>query len=430
MKSLKLKLFEFNKGLNIDETELDVLLREHINLCENYSEKEIYGSLSNHLDKYKFYESVNTLLTDIDQELSSNPMLYNLKDLYAKVARKQNRFLYENALQLILGCINQPTNEDRAIRVLEDLKLYEWIPEIKLFLYENAITAQDKQNYSKLTNGGKVEDVYSVVLQIKEGYLTYISDKWFILSKEGITATLLENHIKDDVQLRKLRLIEEAIQKANFEENKITFKISEDLTVSFDTNKKMLYLNGAEAENTTTLETLFNSPIIPFVGKAFYPVLNETFNNLDKFMKIDTVKHVYNMIDSSFECYVFNYEGKISQYRIDKRLGNSYYTYESAMPLIENVIYELGADLTLFYENLISQELKDKMDLDKEEKVLLEKIEKLNNDILLLNDSKDLVKENKMLQTVYNSLLSKKHKLSENLKTVKVKKAKLMNKKD
>jgi hypothetical protein len=333
--------------------------------------------------------------------------------------------LYENALHSILDCINELTDEDRKIKILNDLKLYEWIPEVKLFLYEIASTPQTKQNFA--SKGGKVDDVFSIVLQLKEGYLTYVADKWFLLNKDGVTATLAENHIKDDVQLKKLRLLETAIQKAEFSADRIVFNIAEGLVVSFDTKNNKIYLNESEADKGTTLETLFNSPVVPFMGKAFYPVLNETFNNLDKFMKIDSVKRVYNIINTAYECFVFNFEGKISQYRVDRYMGNSYYTFENAMPLIENVMHELGADLTFFYEGQLSVEAKAKVDVERQEKVLMEKLNDIENGILKIKEEGDLMKENKAIENLYNSLLGKKHKVSEELKVVRNQKAKLTN---
>ena len=324
-----------------------------------------------------------------------------------------------------MDCINQMSDEDRKIKILNDLKLYEWIPEVKLFLYEIATTPQAKQNY--ISKGGKIDDVFSIVLQLKEGYLTYVANKWFLLNNEGVTATLAENHISDDTQLKKLRLLEQAVQKGEFSDDRIVFNIAEGLVVSFDTTNKKIYLNESEADKGTTLETLFNSSVIPFMGKAFYPVLSETFSNLDKFMKIDSVKKVSNIMNTAFECYVFNFNGKISQYRVDKYSGSSYYTFENAMPLIENVMHELGADLTFFYENQLSEESKAKIDIEKKEKSLMEKIKDVEKGIDKIKEDYDLVKENKVLEDLYNSLLSKKHKLSEELNSVRNNKAKLSN---
>lgn len=424
MKSLKLKLFEFRQGLNIEQTEIVNIVSEHMDLCDQYSEKEIYGNLCKLLETYSYYDGVKPFLESIDNELSADSLLYTLKDLYAKIKRKGDSFLYETALNSIIECINQGNDEDRKIKVLNDLKLYEWIPEVKMFLYEVASTPQDKQNF--ISKGGKIDDVFSIVLQLKEGYLTYVANTWFLLNNEGVTSTLLENHITDEVQLKKLRLIEQAIENAVFTDERITFNIAEELVVSFDTKSKQIYLNESESDKGTTLETLFNSPIVPFMGKAFYPILNETYNNLDKFMKIDTVKHVYNIINPAFECFVFNYNGKISQYRLDKHMGNSYYNFDNAMPLIENVMQELGADLTFFYEGLLSEEIKAKVDLEKQEKSLMEKLTDIENAILTIKqEGAEIIKENKTVENLYNSLLARKHKVSEELKSVKNKKAQL-----
>ena len=82
MKSLKLKLFEYRKGLNIEQADVAQIVSEHIDLCDSYSEKEIFGSLSTTLDKYKYFESVNPFLNEIDEELTTNSLLYNLKDFF------------------------------------------------------------------------------------------------------------------------------------------------------------------------------------------------------------------------------------------------------------------------------------------------------------------------------------------------------------
>lgn len=424
MKSLKNKLYDYRKGLNIEQSDVSDIVTEHIQLCDKYSEKEIYNSLNSLLDKYRFFESVNTVLTEIDTELSASPLMYSLKDLYARIARKEHRFLYESALTSILECISTRTDEDK-LRIIEDLKLYEWIPEINMFLFEIASTPQIKQNF--MSKGGKIDDVYSLILQVKEGYLTYVAEKWFLMNKEGVVATLKENHIKDDVQLKKLSLLEDAINKAEFSDDKIKFAVAEGLTVSFNLKDKSIVLNESEAEKGTTLESLFNSPVIPFMAKGFYPILVETFNNLNKFMKIDTVKKVSNILNTTYECFVFNFEGKISQYRVDKRLGSSFYKYENAMPLIENVLHELGADLTFFYENQLSVETKAKIEIENKEKALMEKLADIENGILKIKEEEQILKENKTVENLYNSLLSKKHKISEELKAVKKDKVKLYN---
>lgn len=425
MKSLKYQLFEYRKNLKFEDNEIDTVVHEAINLCDNYSEKEVYAKLVENLEKHKYYDSVKNILESIDTELSSDPLLYSLKDLYAKIRRKGSgeMFLYENSLNTILDIINETTEQDRKIKILEELKIYDWIPEVSLFLSEVVELPQEKQNY--LSKGGKIDDVYSIVLQLKEGYLTFIEDKWFLFNSDGIHTTLLENHVKDDNLLRKYRLLEQSLQYAIFDQDKISFNISEELTVTFNTNNKKVLLNGVETEEETTLESLFNSPLVPYVGKGFYPVLNETFINLDKFMLIDNVKKIYNPLIPHYECYVLKYENNIAQYRMD-RVGKSIYTFESAKPIVESVMQELGADLTFFFEDLLSDELKALNNLEKEEKSILEKMNDIDNSILKIKEEKELMEENKALKTLYNNLLSTKHKLSENLKALKNKKNKYL----
>lgn len=418
MKSLKLKLFDFRKELKQDQSDIVNIISEHINLCDNYSEKEISNSLSKILESQSYYDNVKNLLTTLDKELNENSLYYNLRDLYAKIARKENRFLYELALDVILECVNQPTDEDRKLKVVETLSLYEWIPEVKMFLFEMASTPQEKMNLS--SKGGKVDDVYSIVLQLKEGYLTRVADSWFILSNEGIKSVLLESFVKNDVELKKLRLLEQALEKASFKGRLINFAINENTELSIDSETGQLYLDGQECEKETTLETLFNSPVVPFEMKALYPILVESINNRKKFVLLDSVKRAYNITNMAYECYLFNYKGHIYQYRKDKFNGSSTVSFGNAQSVIENVIHDLGVDVTFFYENLLSEELKLKNELEKKEIKLIEGLKNLETSILML-------KENVETRSISNNLLAKRHKLAEELKSVRNQKNKLMS---
>jgi len=422
MKSLKLKLFEYRNGLNIEQSDVSTIVTSHLEEYDKYSDKEIFNSLNERLETFKYFEGVKTLLEEIDNEISENSLVYTLKDLHKKISRKPDRFLYETTLTSLMECINENNDDDRKIKILNDLKMHEWIPEIKSFLGEMANTPQLKMNY--ISKGGVINDVYSIVLEKKEGFLTYINETWFLMNDEGISATLLENHINDENQLRRMRLLEEGVKRAIFTENSIKFKIAENFNITFNTDTKQIYLNENEKEASSTLESIFQSPYVPFMGKGFYPILNECYNSLDKFMIIDSVKHIYNLGNSTFECYVFNYKDKIAQLRLDRRSGNSYYTFEQALPLIENVMHELGTDITFFYENLISDELSKKIKLEKQEKVLLEKLTSIENAIITLKNESPIILENISVKKLYNSLLSQKHTISEQLKEIKKNKIK------
>lgn len=417
MKSLKTQLFEFRKELTVEQTEIVTIVTEHLNLCNDYSEKEITGSLNKYLESFGYYDNVKTLLGSLDKEINENSLYYTLKDLYAKVSRKDNRFLYEQALHTILNCINQSNDEDRKIKVVENLALYEWIPEVQMFLFEMAATPQEKMNLS--SKGGKVEDVVSIALQISEGFLVRVHDAWFILSKDGIKSTLLENYVKNEVELKKLRLLEQTLTLATFKGKSINFKLNENTELSINSETGKIYLDGNECEAETTLETLFNSPVIPFEMKALYPILVETINNRKKFVVLDSVKKAYNITNNAFECYLFNYNNNIYQYRVDKFSGNSTMSYGNAQAVIENVIHELGVDVTFFYENMLSEELKAKNELEKKEMKMQEGLTNVETAILIL-------KENNQTSGVYNSLLAKRHKLAEELKAIKNEKNKYL----
>lgn len=417
MKSLKLQLFEFRKELSVEQTDVMNIITEHIELCQDYSEKEITNSLNKCLESFGYYDNVKSLLGTLDKEINENSLYFTLKDLYAKVARKENRFLYEEALHTILNCINQPTDEDRKIKVVENLGMYEWISEVQMFLFEMASTPQEKMNLS--SKGGKVEDVVSLALQVSEGYLVRVHDAWFLLADSGIKATLLENYVKNDVELKKLRLLEQALILATFKGKEIKFKLNENTELSINSDNGKIYLDGNECEAETTLETLFNSPVIPFEMKALYPILVETINNRKKFVTLDSVKKAYNITNMAYECFLFNYKNNIYQYRVDKFNGNSTMSYGNAQSVIENVIHELGVDVTFFYDNMLSEELKAKNELEKREIKIQEGLNNLETAILIL-------KENKETGAVYNNLLAKRHKLAEELKSVKNQKNKYL----
>lgn len=424
MKSMKLKLFEFRKTLTTEQTDVDLIISEHINLCDNYSELEILENLKNQLEPYMYFSDLKPFLENVENELNEDSVVYALKDLYHKIKRKGDTFLYTQALNTILECSGIDDDVERNEKILNDLKMYEWIPEVRGFLYDMAETPQAKQNFS--SDGAKIEDVFSVAVQVEEGFLTYIDDKWFILTDDIISYTTLEKHITDQVELKKLRLLEQSINKGVIDENEISFKISEELNISFDFKTKEMKLNDSPAEKEMTLEVLFNSPIIPIGGKGFYPMLVETVNNLDKFTNIDVAKRVYNVIKPSFECYVFKYKNSIAQYRIDKRMGKNFYTFENAISLIEEVAHELGADLTYFYEDRLNDEVGKIKLLESDEKRIDEKINEIDDALFTIKLEDKKIVESKEVKSLINTLLVQKHNLTIKLNNIKNKKSELL----
>jgi len=434
IKSHKLNLFEFRKALSqekdlsVEKVDVINILTEHINAYGEYSEIEIKNSLTAQLESFTFLDNIKTLLSGLESDLQENKLYFTLKDLYSKIERKDNRFLYETALEALMECINQNSDEERKIKIVETLNMYEWIPEIKIFLYEMASTPQQKMNFS--SQGGKINDVYSLILQVKEGYIARVHDTWFLLGETGIKGVLLEDFVSDDVERKKIHLLTQALELGTFTENSITFDLGENFNFSIDMSNGKLYLDGVAAENETTLESLFNSPVVPYMGKAYYPIINECLISRKKFVILDSVKRVNNITNNTYECFVFNFKGTIFQYRVDKFTGNNVLQYDSAHAIIENVMHELGVDITFFYENLLSEELKQKVELEKQEMKIQENIKSIEDGILAIkaesNEDKSIM-EHKAIKNVYNGLLSKRHKLQEELKTVKHKKSKILS---
>ena len=152
-------------------------------------------------------------------------------------------------------------------KVLNELSVYDWVPEIKLFVHNLTKSPEQKSN---LLSGGKGESIFTIVESVEEGHIALVKDSWFLLSESVIEKTLVENHVKDEETLRSLRMLETAMKYASVTEDRVNFKISEYLTIGLSVGKKgKVFINDDEMNDETTLESLFNSPIIPIVNKNF-----------------------------------------------------------------------------------------------------------------------------------------------------------------
>jgi hypothetical protein len=109
-------------------------------------------------------------------------------------------------------------------------------------------------------------------------------------------------------------------------------------------------LNEEKLDKETTLETLFNSPIIPYLKKDYYNLLEATVNNLNKFVDLDIAIKVSNILNPFTESVAFNYKDKMYIYSNDNRTGSRFYAYENASELIMDVNKDLDYDLTHFFE--------------------------------------------------------------------------------
>jgi hypothetical protein len=215
-------------------------------------------------------------------------------------------------------------------------------------------------------------------------------------------------------------MLETAMKYASVTEDRVNFRISEYLTIGLSVAKKgKIYINDDEMNTETTLESLFNSPIVPIVNKNFYPILLEVSQNLDKFVELDVVKRVNNLINPYLECFAFNYKNATFLYRCDERYGNSFFRYESALELVNEVRNELNYDLTYFYENKLGKELIVKRKLEDKEREVTLKLEDVSFNIDKLKGSIEMIGESDVLATALKNLEKRKSILDAELQGLK-----------
>jgi hypothetical protein len=416
MKNLKLELFNFKKNLSLDQEEISAIVEGHMNACNEHSEKTIVNSLNERLKAYTYDKSVKSLLESLNDDVKNYELLYELKNLYNVLNSKNQGELYRHPINVLLQTINLDSDQDRMSKVLNELAIYDWVPEIKLFVHNLTTSPEQKTN---LLSGGKGESVFTIVEQVEDGHIALVRDSWFILTENSIEKTLLETHVKDEQELRSLRLIESALKYAQISDDRVNFRISEYLTVGLGVSGKGIFINDDELDGETTLESLFNSPIVPIVNKNFYPVLLEVSQNMDKFVELDVVKRINNLINPHLECFAFNYKNNTFLYRCDERYGNSFFKYESAIELVNEVRNELNYDLTYFFENKLDKELVVKRKLEDKEREVSLKLEDVNFNIEKIKGSIELIGESEILSTALGNLSKRKNSLETELNGIK-----------
>ena len=417
MKNLKLELFNFKKSLSIDQLDVSYIIEGHISSVNDFSEKQIISSLNEKLKPFTYDKEVNKLLESLNDDLSNYQLLYELKHLYNVLNSQNQGELYRQPINVLLQTINLETDQDRMGKILNELAIYDWVPEIKLFVYNLTKSPEQKSN---LLSGGKSESVYTIVEQVEEGHLSFIRDSWFLLTENSIEKTLLENNVKDEERLRTLRTLQTALQFATINESRIDFRISEYLTIGLSvTSKGGYFINDDEMNDETTLESLFSSPVIPIVNKNFYPLLVEVSKNIDSFVELDVVKKISNLINPTLEVFAFNYKNNIFIYRCDERYGNSFFKYDSALELVNEVRNEMNYDLTYFYENKLSKELISKKKLEDKEREITLKLEDVGFNISKVEGSISMIGETKVLVEALTNLKKRRSNLDTELQAIK-----------
>ena len=422
MKNLKYDLFNFKRDLPIEDYELNVITERYISNYDKYSEKELVSSLKETLIPFSWDVKVKRLVESLEDEIKSEPLNYNLKDLYKKIERKNYGQMYRPALNSILNIINLQDNDTKMSSILNELVIHDWIPEVKLFLNGYMNNPIQRQN---LVNSGKASKVFTLVEKVEEGNLVYMKDRWFLINNDEMKQTLLENHVKDIEKVREFRTLEKVMTIGDIKEDKISFRLDENLILSISTkNDNNMFLNEEKLDKETTLENLFNSKIIPWLKKDFYVLSRTAAQNIDKFVDLDIALKVENTLHPQLECYVINYKDKMYVYNNDARTGSAFYEYNSANDLINDIQRELDYDLTKFLNNKLSTEMKHLRTLEDKEMEIKESIKDIDDSLTLLKENEVLVNEDKNLKKVFNQLLVSKHELYDNLKKIKEDKVK------
>ena len=422
MKNLKYDLFNFKRELPIEDYELNVITERYINNYDKFSEKELVASLKETLTPFSWDGKVKKLVEGLEDEIKSEPLNYNLKDLYKKIERKNYGQMYRPALNSILNIINQQDNDSKMSSIVNELVIHDWIPEVKLFLSGYMNNPIQRQN---LVNSGKASKVFTLVEKTDNGNLVFMKDRWFLINQDEMKQTLVEDHIKDIEKVREFRILEKVMTIGDIKEDSISFRLDENLVLSISTkNDKDVFLNEEKLDKETTLENLFNSKIIPWLKKDYYVLSTTAAQNIDKFVDLDIALKVENALHPQLECYVVNYKDKMYVYNNDARTGSAFYEYNSANDLINDIQRELDYDLTKFLDNKLSKEIKHLRTLEDKEMEVKEGIKQIDDALALLKENELLVNEDENLKKVFNDLLISKHELYENLKAIKEDKVK------
>jgi hypothetical protein len=422
MKNLKYDLFNFKKDLPMEDYELNVIVERYISNYDKYSEKELVSSLKENLMSFSWDVKVKRLVEGLEEEIKSEPLNYNLKDLYKKVERKNYGQMYRPALNSILNIINMNDNDSKMTSILNELVIHDWIPEVKLFLNGYMNNPIQRQN---LVNSGKASKVFTLVEKVEDGNLVFLKDRWFLINQDEIKQTLVEDHIKDLDKIREFRILEKVMTIGDIKEDSISFRLDENLVLSISTkNDKEIFLNEEKLDKETNLENLFDSKIIPWLKKDYYVLSNTAAQNIDKFVDLDIALKLENALFPYLECYVINYKDKMYMYNNDARTGSAFYEYNSANNLINDVQKELDYDLTKFLNNKISKEVKHLRSLEDKEMEIKEGIKEIDDALALLKENEEMVNTDKGLKKVFEDLLVSKHELYDNLKKIKEDKVK------
>ena len=414
----------------MDQEDIERVIDHHLGLfkCDEagntISKLRIAKSANETLKRFSYDEKVAKLIENVSTFLREDELFYELEDLYRQLEHQNQGEIYRHPMQVVLNILNEGNDQQKQVKILNELSIYNWIPSVKNFLFKYTTNPRQRSNITSA--GGRADQVYSVVEKLETGLLTFIGDKWFYLKESEIEPTTPFNLITDPAKLARVNFLEKALRLGDIADDKIIFDIEEGFKLGISFKNGDIYLNDEKCDKATTLESIFESPIVPYIRKDMYPVIKTTKDNLDKFVELDIVTKISNITNPFLECFAFNYKNNMYLYTIDRRVGSSFYQYDSASMIVNEMKNQLGFDLSDFYNNKFSQEVQMRRDLEGKEKLVLTKISEINENITKL-EMTGLLEISEQIKIAYDALKEEIKQYSEDL--TKIKKALTENKK-
>lgn len=422
------ELFNFKKGLTIEQDDLDQQVSLHISLLNSNdirkpSQKNIVRSLNERLKAFTYDSKVVTLLENLNGSIQSNELFYELDELYRNIESQNQGMVFRELLQTILDIINCEDEKDRCVKIINELSMYDWIPVVKQFLFNFTTNPNDRKNITSA--GGKGELTHSVVEKIDGGFISFVGDKWFAIKENSIEPVSPSDVIQDMVKLTSLNNLAEALRIGYIENNIIEFVIDNDMKLGISLDNSDVFLNSEKVE--MTVDEFFQSALVPMLNRTIYPVIAEVIKSKDKFVILDIVMKVTNITKPYLVSYVFNYGGAVYSYNIDGRSNSNFVEYTSVTALVNEVSNSLGFDLSEFLKDRFEGETKVVKDLESKEKLVATKLAEIDENIEKLEES-NLISVNEQIKAAYDALilektetLELKEKIKSKLNTIKFK---------
>lgn len=423
--ALILELYNFKKGLTLEQEDIERQVNFHIDLFNwdnegnTCSQKAIVNSLTEKLKPYTYDKEVKTIIERINNILSEDELFYELEDLYRTLENCNQGQVYRPAMQTVLDIINENDNIRKQSKIYNELKtMYEWIPAVKNFIFKYTTDPKERKNMT--TEGGKISDVYTIVEKVekdgKKGFLTYVGNRWFFIG-EGIEYATPADFITEREDLYRINNLQTALQLGIMSDDRITLQVDEEIFIGVEFSTGDLYINEEKTDKATTLESIFDSAIVSYIQKSMYPILLECVNSKDKFVNLDVAQKITNMTKPHLEAYAIKLNGNMYVYSIDERRGNNLYQYDSAIMLVNEMKMEFGFDISDFYKELFEGEAKFKKELEDKEKFITDKLEEVSENIKKLKET-EMLDESTELKVAYELLVSEKKELETDLFTL------------